>query len=85
MAKLKNVTNEELKSITDGCLEIVGELWDCASRIEKGYCDHISNPVEDASTLLALSRAAGEVAAKILTKHQMQTQADELKALRSKA
>lgn len=74
MAKLKNVTNEELRAANDAI--DVANLWDLANRIEKLYCDEIENPLEIASSFLAISRSAADVASKIMLKAKHQ----ELKA-----
>lgn len=80
MAKLKNVTNEELTAVNDAI--DTGQLWEIANRIEKMYVEEIQDPVRLAQSLLSLSRAAADVASKLLTVEQMQAQKAELAKLR---
>jgi len=81
MAKLKNVTQDELDAAE---IEInTGGLWDIANRIEKMYCDDLKDPAQTAQRFLSISRAAADVASKILSKAQMQEQRRELEALRA--
>lgn len=79
MAKLKNVTLEELKALDEAT--DVSIFWDIANRIEKGYCDNLETPAELALTFLGVSRASADLASKILLKAQMQEQKRELQAL----
>lgn len=70
MAKLPNVTEQELNDVTsDG---IIQELWSIHRRLEKGYVDQLKSPLDIASSMLSLSRAASDVASKVLATAQME-------------
>lgn len=70
MAKLPNVTEQELNDIvSDG---ITQELWSIHRRLEKGYVDPLKSPLDIATRMLSLSRAASDVASKVLATAQME-------------
>lgn len=79
MARLKNVTQAEIIDVAGNPL--IDDIRDLSNRIEKGYCDTISSPVDKAASILALSRSAADLAAMILMKARMQEQAAEIEDL----
>ena len=72
MAKLKNVTMEDLNVLLES--HNAGDLLDISNRVEKMYCDRIENPMRVAGSFLAIARAASELAGMILMTGQMQEQ-----------
>ena len=72
MAKLKNVTMEDLNLLLES--HNAGDLLEVSNRIEKMYCDHIENPMQKAGSFLAIAKAASELASMILMTGQMQEQ-----------
>lgn len=77
MPRLKNVTIPELTAALDSLDDPLQALHDIADRIEKGYCDEITEPVRAARTLLAMSRASAGLAQMVLFQLSLQEQRRE--------
>ena len=63
MAKLKNVTHEEIRALIE---TNDGTASDLANRIEKGYIEELESPAELAMSLLAFGMSISDCASKIL-------------------
>lgn len=81
MAKLKNVTEAEIKGVIDATDTSLQDMHDIIHRMQTGYCDQITNPAQLAKNYAVLAQATAEMAKLILVKLAMQEQKAELEVL----
>lgn len=74
MAKLKNVTAEELKAFEDQCFDVGRVAADLHRRASQGYADTIPGPLSLASSFASMSRTLAELSAWCLMKAALQEQ-----------
>lgn len=80
MAKLKNVTLDEIKELEDRTQELQGDIADIYRRASQGYADELEGPLGFASSFAAASRTMADLSSWFLMKGALREQERELHA-----
>jgi hypothetical protein len=82
MAKLKNVSQEELKAAGDAASDLMATLHDLSNRMEKMYVDdNIQEPIAMVRTYNALARAALNMVSQLLVKSALDEQKRQIETM----
>ena len=81
MGKMKNVTEADIEATLAKSEAFLDEMFDLLSRMEKGYCDPITKPIEHARNFAHIARTSAEMVSKVLLAMSMQEQKRELETL----
>ncbi len=82
MAKLKNVTQEELKTADDAACDLMATLHDISNRMEKGYVDDkLVEHIAMVRTYNALARASLNMVSQLLVKSALDEQKRQIEAM----
>ena len=81
MPKLQNVTEAEIKTLVDGFEETLGRMHDMINRMERGYCDDLTEPAGLAKEFALIARAASDMMVRVLGKQAVQEQKAKLNEL----
>lgn len=78
MPKMQNVTEAEIEAVIRAMDDSLQDMHDISNRLEKGYCDDLTKPVEHAKNFALIARAASDLVVRIIGKRAMQEQSAEL-------
>jgi hypothetical protein len=81
MAKLKNVTSSELGECAAYFDSGLDQLFDITNRIEKGYCDELTDIFGAVRALNNVVRAAADLNTHLMIRAEMQRQRAEIASL----
>ena len=83
MAKLKQVTDDDMKAVTQRADEFSQEMVDIARRFNSAAGADLSDPLALISTFACLSREAADMAVQLLAQHRMNEQRKEITRLQA--
>jgi len=81
MAKLKEVSTDELSDLIGRTQDLTGEAHGVTRRLESNLRTPIEKPIQAASSALAASRAFADLAHAILIRASLAEQEREIKAM----
>lgn len=81
MARLKNVTEAELKEAEDKMFEASQLVADLHRRASQGYAEKFAEPISLASSFLSASRTLADMAHYLLLKAALQEQERSIEAM----